>query len=54
MKRQQYACDQCRKSKRGCDAPPLEYPEDMDPIRDGKLIVGEKRQYNHRHTSILY
>ncbi|KAM0351403.1 hypothetical protein ACHAP4_009544 [Fusarium culmorum] len=42
MKRQQYACDQCRKSKRGCDAPPLEYPEDMDPIRDGKLIVGEK------------
>ncbi|CAG1960200.1 unnamed protein product [Fusarium graminearum] len=40
--RQQYACDQCRKSKRGCDAPPLEYPEDMDPIRDGKLIVGEK------------
>ncbi|KAH6992816.1 hypothetical protein EDB82DRAFT_460351 [Fusarium venenatum] len=42
MKRQQYACDQCRKSKRGCDAPPLEYPEDMDPLRDGKLIVGEK------------
>ncbi|KAF4334050.1 regulatory alcR [Fusarium beomiforme] len=42
MKRTQYACDQCRKSKRGCDAPPLELPENTDPIRDGKMIVGEK------------
>ncbi|KAL7758299.1 hypothetical protein ACKLNR_012826 [Fusarium oxysporum f. sp. zingiberi] len=42
MKRTQYACDQCRKSKRGCDAPPLEIPRNMDPLRDGKMIVGEK------------
>lgn len=43
MKRQQYACDQCRRSKRGCDAPQLELPKNMDPLRDGKMIVGEKR-----------
>ncbi|KAM0344755.1 hypothetical protein ACHAPU_007128 [Fusarium lateritium] len=42
MKRQQYACDQCRKSKRGCDAKPLDYPKNMDPLRGGRLIVGEK------------
>ncbi|KAL9567240.1 hypothetical protein ACKAV7_008623 [Fusarium commune] len=42
MKRTQYACDQCRKSKRGCDAQPLEIPRTMDPLRDGKMIVGEK------------
>ncbi|KAF5019858.1 hypothetical protein F66182_8137 [Fusarium sp. NRRL 66182] len=42
MKRQQYACDQCRKSKRGCDAPPLDIPKDMHPFRDGRMIVGEK------------
>jgi len=48
MKRQQYACDQCRRSKRGCDAPQLELPKNMDLLRDGKMIVGEKRMSRPR------
>ncbi|KAG8666471.1 hypothetical protein FPOAC1_011278 [Fusarium poae] len=37
MKRSHYACDQCRKSKRGCDAPPLLGPGSSarNPNRDG-------------------
>jgi hypothetical protein len=50
MKRQQYACDQCRKSKRGCDAPPLDYPQNMDPLRNGRMVVGEKRKRPHLRT----
>ncbi|KAF4449512.1 hypothetical protein F53441_7225, partial [Fusarium austroafricanum] len=30
------------KSKRGCDAKPLDLPKNLDPIRDGKMVVGEK------------
>jgi hypothetical protein len=42
MKKTQFACDQCRKSKRRCDAPPLDFPNNMGLIHDGKMIIGEK------------
>lgn len=42
MKRQtKLACDQCRRSKRACDAPPLELP-DHDSFSNGTIVLGKR------------
>ncbi|KAM0424211.1 hypothetical protein ACHAPT_010583 [Fusarium lateritium] len=42
MKRQtKLACDQCRRSKRACDAAPLELP-DHDSFSNGTIVLGKR------------
>ncbi|SPJ85814.1 uncharacterized protein FTOL_11597 [Fusarium torulosum] len=49
MKRSHYACDQCRRSKRACDAPPLLGP---GASRRRPMTTGEPLANSNWRTSV--